>query len=385
MRLLFISQDFPPETGGIQTYSRAHADRLSRYCDWFGVVCPRKKGDEEVDRDLPYPVFRLRTRNELLDWALRFRLNRIVKHYRVDVTLHAQWQTTPSALRLKSSGWKGSVTSAAHGRELYFNPWSSLPFMSHHFEKARNRTLNRVDHFFPVSDYTGSRLIELGVDEARIDVVKNGTDPARFYPDRTRSLREEFGLEKHRILLTVTRLVERKGVDLVLRAVASLKESLEDIHYLIVGDGPDRERLESLVKSLGIRNFVTFAGRRPHEELNRLYNSADLFVMPSRTSLPDVEGFGIVFLEASSAGLPVIGSDSGGIPSAIKHGETGWIVPEGDRELLASQIYNMLSDPEKAAGMGRAGREYVLKSANWNERSRELFQYLKARTGAFRR
>lgn len=376
-----ITQDFPPETGGIQTYSISHAKNLAEKCEWFGVVCPNKKNTESIDQNLRFPVFRLKARNDLLVFSLLTHLRPILSRYRVEAVFHSQWQTAAASLRAKKKGLVSKVFAAAHIRELLFNPFDSVPVLDRLFIKYRNSVLNQIDHFYPVSDYTAEALTGLGVDSSKITVVINGTDPDQFYPADASDIRKRLGLENKKILLTITRLVPRKGIDTVIQAFEKVCREIPDAHYLVIGDGDDKARLEELVKKHELNEMVTFTGRIPYSGLNNYYNAGDIFVMPSRTQYPDIEGFGIVFLEANSCGLPVIGSDSGGIPSAIKDGQTGYIIPEGDAEALADKIISLFNDPDLSYAIGKKGREWVLQEANWGVVSEKLFEDIRVRIG----
>jgi phosphatidyl-myo-inositol dimannoside synthase len=379
MKLLMITQDFPPETGGIQTYSLCHARELAGKCDRFGVICPDHPDAPATDNTLGFPVSRLKSRNDLLVFSLLRNLNRHLSEHPADATFHAQWQTAAAGIRARNQGLIKQVFVAAHIRELLFNPFAAVPGPGKLFTTYRNRILRQVDHFYPVSDYTARTLMELGVDASKITVVINGTDPQQFYPDDASGLKQKLGLDSRKVILTITRLVERKGLDTVLDSLRKVLEKVPEAHYLVVGDGEDRPRLESITRKNGLAGHVTFTGRVPYNELNSYYNAGDLFVMPSRTKSPDVEGFGIVFLEANACGLPVIGSDSGGIPSAIIHGTTGFIVPEGDSGLLADRIIELLTHSELRERLGSEGRRRVVEEANWQVVSSKLFEDMQAR------
>ncbi len=379
MRLLLITQDFPPDIGGIQTYSISHAAHLSGWCEWFGVLCPAKREAPAVDGQLSWPVFRIRSGNATLGVHLHRKLPPLLRRYRVDAVFHTQWQTAAASIRARNAGLVRKVFVAAHIRELLLNPLDRVPVLGRQFERYREWVLRNVDHFYPVSDFTAETLCSMGVESERITVVINGADPDRYFPDRKVSVRKELGLEGKRVLLTVTRLQRRKGIDIVLEAMPRILTQIPDLHYLIVGEGEERERLEKMTADLGLQKHVTFAGGIPRGGLNAYFNAGDLFVMPSRTDPPDVEGFGIVFLEANACGLPVIGSNSGGIPSAIVDGETGYIVPEESPGLLAERIIELLRDPDRMCRLGRQGRERVLREASWKVVSRRLFDDMSVR------
>lgn len=375
-----ITQDFPPEYGGIQTYSYEHASRLNEMCESFGVICPEKKESTGIDNKLDFPVYRVKSRNDLLILKLFRKLPGLLNKNQTDAVFHAQWQTAAASIRIRKRGQLQKIFVAAHARELLFNPYEKIPVLGAAFERYKRWVLSKIDHFYPVSDFTAAQLKRHGVEENRMSVFINGTNPDQFFPVAEENLKEELGLEGKTILLTLTRLVRRKGIDSVLTVLPEIREEIPNVHYLIVGEGPDRKRLETLVEELSLTNTVTFAGRAPYNELNHYYNLGDLFVMPSRTRTPDVEGFGIVFLEANACGLPVIGSDSGGIPSAIIHGETGLIIPEGDTSALKKETIRLLKDEKMRHELGQNGRKRILTEANWNSITPALFSDMQART-----
>jgi phosphatidylinositol alpha-1,6-mannosyltransferase len=154
---------------------------------------------------------------------------------------------------------------------------------------------------------------------------------------------------------------------MVIRALPRLRESIPEVNYLIVGDGPYRPQLESLAEAMGVQDHVIFAGQVPTEELPDVYALSDVFVMPSRERLEvdDVEGFGIVFLEASACAKPVIGGRSGGIPEAIVDGVTGLLVDAHDPEDIGNALARLLTDRDLAIRLGQQGRLRVVHDFDW--------------------
>jgi phosphatidylinositol alpha-1,6-mannosyltransferase len=377
MRLLFVTQDFPPEIGGIQTYSWELARRLSPKLSALEVVAPSHPDAAAVDREAPFPTTRVSGRPDLLPITGLPAVCRRARGLRPDWAFHAQWQTVgASLLARRLTGWPRRVVCAAHGRELLFNPADAVPGARGAYDTLRRWLLRRVDRFVPVSRYTARLLHDEGVPPARTHVVSNGTDPERFHPHDASALREELGLSDRPLLLTVGRLVPRKGVDTVLRALPAVAQALPDVAYVVVGTGPDRARLERLTDELGLREHVVFRGRVPHEDLPRYYSTADLFVMPAREDPPDVEGFGLVFLEANACGTPVIGARTGGIPDAIQDGDTGLLVPPADPEALADAIRHVLTQPDLATALGRQGRHYAVNEASWAHAAERMYSVL---------
>jgi len=219
------------------------------------------------------------------------------------------------------------------------------------------------------SRYTAGLLASIGVDERRVEIVHPGCDVAHYRPIETAPGAFEALLGRPRcpVILTVGNLVPRKGHDLVIQALPAILKRVPGLLYVIVGEGPNREHLEQLALSVGVRNSVLFAGRVPHERLPEYFALCDAYVMPSRARLEqaDVEGFGLVYLEANACGKPAIGGRAGGVPDAVVHGRTGLLVDPGDVDDLGRAIVTLLGNPELAAAMGRQGLERVRASFTW--------------------
>lgn len=375
MRLFFVTQDFPPETGGIQTYSFEHAKGLASHAEQVTVIAPDKSEAKAFDAEQSFDTKRVSVSNTLLFLPLLFKLSRWAKTAQIQAVVHAQWQTLLPAVWAKKRGRIKSIVLAAHARELLFNPFGDS-ILGSWYNKYMRWLLSKADLILPVSDYTKQILIDLGVDADRIKVLINGTDPDRFYPLDVSHQRKEKKLDQKFVLLTVTRLVERKGIDTVIKALSVLKNHIPEIEYLVVGDGPDRSKLEQLARDKDVDQLVTFCGKVPYNELNSYYNLGDIFVMPSKTATPDVEGFGIVFLEANACSKPVIGAYSGGIPSAIIHGKTGLLVEEDNPKELSEAILRLYKNQELALELGKQGLQRVKTEANWKALSKQLYHHL---------
>ena len=368
MRLLFVTQDFPPDIGGIQTYSWEVAHRLAERVEHLAVMAPEQPEAASVDRAASFPVTRLPGRSDLLPLSLLPTLPAQVRQMQADVAFHAQWQTVgASVLTQALFGWPRRIVCAAHGRELLFNPAAAYPGLETAYDRFRQILLRQVDAFLPVSHYTAGLLHEQGIPQRRTHVVPNGTDPERFRPRDDAQLRQRLGLADQSLLLTVGRLVRRKGIDTVLRALPTIAQSRPDVAYVIAGTGPDQSRLERLATRLGVRERVRFVGDVDHDRLPVYYSAVDLFVMPARKDLPDVEGFGLVFLEANACGTPVIGARTGGIPDAVEDGETGLLVPPNAPDAFAEASLRVLTDPDVADTLGRQGRHRAVNEASWDD------------------
>lgn len=379
MRLLFVTQDFPPDIGGIQTYSWEVAHRLADRMSSLHVVAPARPESASLDAQSPFSVSRVSGRPDLLLLTALPTVCRQARRQQPDVAFHAQWQTVVTSVVARAvTGWPRQIACAAHGRELLFNPFDGLPGLSALYNRFRRWTLSQVDAALPVSRYTAAFLRALGVPPNRVHVVPNGTDPDRFRPQPEARVRNRLDLDDRSVLLTVGRLVPRKGVDTVLHALPYVAEKIPNVTYLVVGTGPDRKRLERLARHLQIQNRVHFLGEVPHDELPDFYSAADLFVMPAREAPPDVEGFGLVFLEANACGTPVVGARTGGIPDAIAEGKTGLLVPAGTPAPLAEALTQLLTDPARLTALGERGRRRAVQEASWDHVVDALFDTLSA-------
>jgi phosphatidylinositol alpha-1,6-mannosyltransferase len=231
------------------------------------------------------------------------------------------------------------------------------PFFNHLLAKSRPLIAN--------SNATAKLAAAIGLPEPI--VIHPGVDVERFRPGK----KERSGKI---VLLTVCRLIPRKGIDTVLGALPRVLAKTSNLEYLIVGAGPDRPRLEGLAFHLGISQIVSFLGPIPDYDLPEVYRSADLFVMPVRQEGPDVEGFGLVFLEASASGLPVIAGRSGGASEAVRDGETGILVEPGNSEALAEAIFELVQDAGKRERLSQAGRRLAETEMSWDQAARKFAQ-----------
>ena len=330
----------------------------------FAVVAPMAAGAARLDAELPYPVYRLPAPSDAMPLAAGIDCPSSHKHLvlRARCTRSGQLPgrgSSPGGSSARTRGHRGPRARASH------RPFSSVPLLRKGYEKLRRRTLCSADRVLAVSSFTASLVTRLGVDERRVSVVPNGTNPERFAPMATESARAALGLGPGPLLLTIARLVPRKGIDSVLRVLPRLRAQITNLRYVVIGSGPDLQRLKALSERLGLRESVSFVGKVQDSELPRWYNACDVFVMPARSDHRDVEGFGLVFLEASACGKPAIGSREGGVTDAVVHERTGLLVEPGDDNGLAEALHRLLSDPSFAQKLGAGGRAFAL-SCSWD-------------------
>jgi phosphatidylinositol alpha-1,6-mannosyltransferase len=196
-----------------------------------------------------------------------------------------------------------------------------------------------------------------------------GVDEREFRPGAGGGeVRRRLGLTDRPVVLCVSRLVPRKGQDTLIRALPEIRRRVPEAALLIVGGGPYRKKLEDLVDHAGLREDVVFTGSVPWNELPAHFDAGDVFAMPCRTRHGglDVEGLGLVYLEASATGLPVVAGDSGGAPDAVLEGETGYVVDGRSVAQVAGRVADLLADPAKAQEVGRRGREWIERVWRWD-------------------
>jgi phosphatidylinositol alpha-1,6-mannosyltransferase len=249
----------------------------------------------------------------------------------------------------------------AHGEEI--TVCSENPRLSRHQQPVYQNAAAVIVN----SRFTCDLVRELGVDRQRIAIISPGVDPDRFAPAPvSNALRRTLGVEEKLVLLTVGRLQRRKGHDKVIEALPTILEQVPNLVYVIAGDGEEEPALRELADQHGVSGVVRFLGRVPEEELPGLYNAADIFIMANRT-MPggDVEGFGIVFLEASASAKPVIGGRSGGTADAIRNGETGFLIDGASQADIADAVVSLARNPALRESMGQRGREMVVAEYDW--------------------
>lgn len=266
------------------------------------------------------------------------------------------------------SAWLASVYRSTgfvcwvHGEEL------AIARTSRELTWLTKAVYRRAAAVIANSRNTASLLAEFGVEASRVHVVYPGVDVSKFLPRGAASLalRRRLADDDETLLLTVGRLQRRKGQDLVLKALHAARGAAAKLRYAIVGEGEDRARLEQLAVDLGVADRVTFVGAVAAEALPSYYAAADIFVHPNRVDHGDFEGFGIVFLEAAAAALPVIGGRSGGVPEAIEEGRTGMLVDGTDVAELSDAIRALADDSALRRRLGEAGRARVIEQFTWD-------------------
>ncbi len=368
MRLLLVTQDFPPDIGGTQTYAYELARRFAVWCEDFAVIAPYVEGCTKSDQLLPFDVYRIKSSYDGVAIKALPAILKLAHERKFEATFHIQWPHAIAGFIARKYSSIKHVFAAAHGRELLLNPMPTA-WLNAGYNKLRKAVVKQLDGLFPVSNYTKEILISMGAVPSRVFVSPNGVDVTRFYPRDATSLKLKLGISDQPVLLTVSRLVPRKGIDTVIQALPALVKKIPKILYLIGGTGPDQARLEHLVTKAQLHKHVRFLGRISDIDLPLFYNLCDVFTMPAHHAPPDVEGFGLVFLEAGACRKPIIGTAVGGIPDAIEDGVTGVLIPPDAPDTLANQITTLLSNKEKAHTLGAQAIAYINNNATWGHRA----------------
>ncbi|MFF0966696.1 glycosyltransferase family 4 protein [Streptomyces sp. NPDC003703] len=377
-KTLVVTNDFPPRPGGIQAFLHNMALRLDPgqlvvYASTWKRSREGVRATAAFDAEQPFTVVRDRTTMLLpTPDATRRAAGLLREHGCTSVWFGAAAPLGLMAPALRRAGAERLVATT-HGHEA---GWAQLP--------AARQLLRRIgrstDTITYLGEYTRSRIAAALTpeDAARMAHLPPGVDEKLFHPaSGGPEVRARLGLTDRPVVVCVSRLVKRKGQDTLIRAMPAILAAEPDTVLLIVGGGPYERDLRRLAAETGVAASVRFTGAVPWSELPAHYGAGDVFAMPCRTRRGglDVEGLGIVYLEASATGLPVVAGDSGGAPDAVLDGETGWVVPGGSPHHTADRITTLLADPQLRHRMGERGRQWIEQTWRWDllaERLRAL-------------
>ena len=363
-QLLCVTNDFGPRAGGIETFVIGLIERRP-----FGstiVYTSAQDGSAEYDarwlKDFGVTVIRDKSKILLPTPRVAQALRKLIEKERIEVA--AFGAAAPLGLlsaSMKKSGVKRTV-ALTHGHEVW---WAKV----FPFNLLMRRIGATVDSLTYLGEFTRNAISAALSKEATDAMVKiaPGIDVDHFKPVDAASLRAELGLTNKKVIVSVGRLVHRKGQDHLIESMPAILKVHPDAHLLLVGKGPYLEHLAKLVAKNGLQDSVSFIGRIQYAELPAYICCGDIFAMPSRSRLMglEVEGLGIVYLEASACGLPVIAGKSGGAPDAVIDGTTGLVVDGTNNEEIAKAAIALLSDPSKAQQMGAAGRQWIIDEWRW--------------------
>ena len=371
-KILCITNDFGPRAGGIETFVIGLIERAPKGSI---IVYTSAQGDTTTYdqgwlRDFGVEVIRDSSKILLPSPRVIRSVKKIIGRDSIKQVFFGA--AAPLGVMARGLRKKGVVNIVAltHGHEVW---WAKLwPFSSAISFIGRN-----VDHLTYLGDFTKNEISKALSPKARSKLVKiaPGIDTDHFAPDPiSAQLRKDLGLVDKKVIVSVGRLVHRKGQDILIQSMPAVLAKHPTAHILMVGEGPYRKDLTKMVSELNLIDAVTFIGRIQYKELPRYICAGDIFVMPSRSRLAglEVEGLGIVYLEASSCALPVIAGRSGGAPDAVDEGVTGFSVDGTSPLEVSKAIIKLFDDPAKAKEMGQAGRRWIIEKWRWEIWSKEF-------------
>lgn len=380
MKLLILTIEFPPGPGGIGALSYQIAYNLSNSGWNVSVTTPQNySNDPEIEafnKKQPYFIQRLTYIGPFLFEAVdRFlKAFSLILHQRSNIILSVGEQAT----------WLGAILAFLTTKPLVAIGIGTEFVRGSKFRHWITRmSFNRANNIIAISDYTRQLMREFNINLTNTSVIPCGADDDIFIKNLpVEELRKELHLEHSKVILTVGQLTERKAQDIVIRALPKIRQSYPEIKYLVVGFPKMQSEFEKLAYELGVLDSVHFIGQVPQEILPYFYNLTDVFVLVSRRTFSgDVEGFGIVVIEAALCGTPAVVSNKSGLEETVIDRTTGLIVSQENPEATASAIIELLSDDSLRNRMGDVAHKYAIKNATWKMRIQDydeiLRQYLK--------
>lgn len=377
MRVLLVTNDFPPTVGGIQSYLRDFVDEFVARAGADQLVVFASTQDADAarrwDAETAYSVIRRPGRVMLPTPGTVREMQRIIRSEGIDTV----WFGAAAPLAVMGAAAKKAgarrIVASTHGHEV---GWSMLPGA----RQVLGRIGRAADTVTYISEYTLDRFHAAFGAGVNFAALPSGVD-TRFFrpasPAERAATRASLGVGEEPLVVCASRLVRRKGQDTLIDALPAIHREFPTAHLVIVGTGPLDARLRA--KAAGLGDSVQFAGRVPRERLRDIVAAADVFAMPARTRGGglDVEGLGIVYLEAQACGVPVVAGDSGGAPETVT-AETGVVVNGRDTEEVAAAIGEMLRDPCRRTEMGERGRAHVESEFSWRVLGDRLYELLGA-------
>lgn len=372
-KTLLITNDYPPRPGGIQSYLETYLSHLDPA--EVAVLASTFRGAEsaEYDASNPYLVERVPTEMLLPTPDLASRARRLASDFGAGTIWFGAAAPLAAMAPVLRDGPVERIVASTHGHEV---GWSMLPG-SRQILRVIGESTDAITY---VSDYTRRRVSAAFGPRARLVRQPGGVDTERFRPDpvKRRAIRDRYGVAERDVIVCLSRLVPRKGQDALIRAMPEIARRVPGAVLVVIGGGPYRRTLEALARRYGVADRVIFTGRIPADEIVDHHRMADVFAMPCRTRGGglDVEGLGIVYLEASACGVPVVAGRSGGAPETVRDGRTGLVVDGTSRREIVDAVTGLLEDRPRASSMGLSGRRWVLDNWRWEDLARDMERVL---------
>ena len=362
---LFITNDFGPRAGGIETFVHGLVERLPNSTVIVYTSAQQNSAEFDAKWLHDYGVEVIRDRSKILLPTPRVIkvCKQLVKSRKL--TKVAFGAAAPLGIMARAMRGAGAqkIVALTHGHEVW---WAKVP----PFSFAIRFMSRNIDAITYLGEYTKSEISKAfsKTEVSKLVQIAPGIDVEHFVPTDSSKLRAELGLADKSVIISVGRLVHRKGQDKLIAALPAIKVEVPNVHLVLVGVGPHQDYLEKLASKLNVSDCITFIGRINYAELPTYICLGDIFAMPSRSRFfgLEVEGLGIVYLEASACGLPVVGGKSGGAPDAVLIGETGLVVDGTKPAEIAGACIELLNNPELCALMGAAGRAWIIENWRWD-------------------
>lgn len=370
MKILFISIDFPPDVGGVANYYKNICQNLEDVD--LTVLTEQKSGSETFDSKQGYKIIRkdLFYKTIWPKWLkMLFTAYKIVKQEKPDWVFVGQVLPVGTAVYFLQKIFKFRYLVFSHGTDI------GIPMT--HARKRQIMTLvfKKANNIIANSHYTMKRLAKIGINEDKIVVMFPCPDRPVAYEklqNEISNIKNQYNLVGKLVFLTIGRLVERKGIDNVFEALSLVKHKYQDFIYLVIGKGTDKNRLNELIRQYGLEDNVKMVGYISENEKPIFYNASDIYIMTGREVKGDVEGFGLVYLEANSYGKPVIASRTGGVIEAVIDKETGLLVDQGNTEQIKNVILQLAEDRGLRKQLGENGKKRVKEKFQWQEQINKL-------------
>jgi len=362
-RTFLITNDLGPRAGGIESFVLGLLERTD--ANSVVIFTSSQAKSKEFDQQLfeKYGAIVIRDRSKILLPTPRITHKAIQIMNKYQATTIWFGAAAPLALlakRLRKAG-ATNIVALTHGHEVW---WAKIPW----FKGAISKISKNVDSLTYLGEFTKNAMLPAIKDQSKLVKIAPGIDIDHFAPTSVdQDLIERYRLQDRRVIVSVGRLVHRKGQDKLIEAMPQVLKNFPDAVLLLVGEGPIKSMLEKLIRHHGLEHNVIFTGRVKFADLPKYIQLGEIFAMPSRDRFfgLEVEGLGIVYLEASACGVPVIVGKSGGAPDAVLENKTGLIVDGTNPSEIADAVCKLLNDKELARKMGSAGRDWVVENWQW--------------------
>lgn len=372
-KILLVTNDLGPRAGGIESFVLSLVERVPKGC--LIIYTSTQKGSAPFDAQLlerfGAVVIRDRAKILLPTPRVNHRAVKILKQYQIKTVWFGA--AAPLALMAKQLRACGAtnIVALSHGHEIW---WAKIPVL----KQLLRKIIKDIDHLGYLGQFTKGEIVKASNQIDKLVQIAPGIDTDHFMPKSARAdLIKKYRLEDRRVIVSVGRLVHRKGQDKLIESLPKILQSFPEAVLLLVGEGPIKQMLKNTAKQLGVTNNVIFAGRVQHIDLPDYICLGEVFAMPVRSRFAglEVEGLGIVYLEASACALPVIVGNSGGATDAVIDSVTGLLVDGSDTDQIADAVCKLLTDQSRAKAMGLAGRGWVIENwqiNTWSEKFNKL-------------